>query len=115
VRHILAALLAIASPIVATAHSVNLTWTASTDTGVAYNVYRATGTCPTGAPTGAILLNTSPIGAGALTYTDATVTPGQWCYYATSTLNGMESIPSNLVTARVLPAPPTGVTVTSIQ
>jgi hypothetical protein len=88
----------------ATSRAVLLTWTASTDAGAAYNIYRLTGLCPTSGTTGFTNIGTA---ITATTYTDTTVGVGPYCYYATATLNGEESTPSNLVSANVLPAPPT--------
>ena len=89
----------------ATVHSVVLTWLASADAGVAYNVYRLAGTCPSSGTAGFTLLASA---VTALTYTDTTVTVGSsFCYYATATLNGLESVPSNLAPAVIIPAPPT--------
>jgi hypothetical protein len=94
------------------AHSVTLTWTASTDSGVAYNVYRGSGICPTSGTTG--LTKLGSVAVGTLTYTDSTVTPGAYCYYVTATLAGAESKPSNLVGPSILPGTVT-VTVTVAQ
>lgn len=106
--------------LIASGHSTTLTWTASVDipgaipAGSGYNVYRASGTCPaSGAPTGAIKLNSTVV--AALTYIDSTITPGQWCYYATTLLNGVESVPSNSVQGATPVAPPTNVTIPNQQ
>ena len=95
----------------AQSHSVSLTWTASTDSGVSYNVYRLSGACPTSGTAGFSKITTATITATA--YTDTTATPGDYCYYATSVLNGAESIPSNMASAVILPAPPTSLSVTA--
>lgn len=116
----LAVLLLLAVSPAFAAHSVKLTWVASTDAqpGLTYNLYKAAGTigagnsvsCPaTGTPamTGWSSVTTG-IQNGTLTYTDTTVTVGSAdCYYATSTLNGLESVPSNTASAVILPAAPT--------
>jgi hypothetical protein len=73
-------------------HSVSLSWTASTDSGVSYNLYRLAGACPTSGTTGFVKINASPI--SGLTYSDTRIGPGDYCYYATATLNGAESVPS---------------------
>jgi len=79
-------------------HSVNLTWTASSDaaenSSLAYNIYRAS-TC--GGPFAK--LNASPLAATA--YLDAAVLPGSYCYQVTSVLNGAESAPSNQAAALI--------------
>jgi hypothetical protein len=85
-------------------HSVALKWTASTDAGVAYSIYRLAGTCPsTSTLTG---FSKIAIGLTTTSYSDA-VTAGAFCYTATATLNGAESIPSNSASVTVAPAAPT--------
>lgn len=93
----------------AQAHSISLSWTASTDAGATYNVYRLAGACPATGTAGFTKLTAAPVTGTA--YSDGTVTPGTYCYYATSELSGAESIPSNLVSVVILPAPPTSLTV----
>ena len=103
-------------------HSVVLTWSASTDPGAAYNVYRAAGTigggnsvtCPAAPviplPVGSAWTQITT-GVTATTYTDTAVSAGSaYCYAATSTLSGLESGPSNVASALVFPAPPSGLT-----
>jgi len=95
----------------ASTHSVTLSWTASVDAGVAYNVYRSPATagtpvsCPTAPGSAWVQVAT---GVTVLTYTDTAGTNAgsAWCYYATSTLGGLESIPSNLASAVILPGAP---------
>jgi Abnormal spindle-like microcephaly-assoc'd, ASPM-SPD-2-Hydin len=72
------------------AHSVSLSWVASTSTVVGYNIYRGS---VSGGPY--TVLNSAP-NAG-LTYTDTTVTAGQTYYYVVTAVNssGMESVQSN--------------------
>ena len=90
-------------------HSVSLSWTASSDAAanptLGYNVYRLAGACPASGTAGFTKINTSQVTTP--TFSDATVAIGQNCYYVTSTLNGAESSPSNLVSAVVLPGAPT--------
>jgi hypothetical protein len=93
----------------AQAHSVSLAWTASTDTGVSYNIYRLSGACPSSGTSGFAKITGAPV--TATTYTDNQLLPGTYCYYATSVLNGSESIPSNLAPAVVLPAAPTALSI----
>jgi hypothetical protein len=93
----------------AQAHSVSLTWTASTDAGVSYNVYRLSGACPASGASGFTKITGTPVSTTA--YTDATLAPGSYCYYATAVLNGAESVPSNLASAVILPAAPTALKV----
>jgi hypothetical protein len=94
----------------AQAHSVSLSWTASTDSGVSYNVYRLSAACPATGTAGFTKITATTV--IATTYTDGTVAPGTYCYYATSVLNGSESVPSNLASAVILPAAPTALSVT---
>jgi hypothetical protein len=104
----------------ATSHSVTLFWVASTDAALnptlGYQLYRLNGACPAVAPTsvataaGFVLISgATPL--TALTYTDlgfpvAPLPPGAYCYFVVSTLNGAQSVPSNLEPAVVLPASP---------
>lgn len=89
-------------------HSVTLTWTdTSNPAGTTYSVYRATGVC-SGAPTFSKLLT----GVTAKTYTDATVTPGNYCYQVTAVFAGIESAPSPTALAPVPSWPPTQLAVT---
>jgi hypothetical protein len=95
--------LLLATPMFA-AHSVALTWT-DADTGVTFNVYRATAACSTN-PSFTVQ-NTAPI--TTLSYTDSTVGVGKFCYYVTAVdpSSGLESLPSNTADAKVLPHSPT--------
>jgi hypothetical protein len=104
------------------AHSVALTWTASTDAAanptLTYNVYRLNGACPATAPTsvsgsGFTKLNTAAI--TTTTFSDSGIAPGTYCYFSTAFLNATESIPSNTAQALVAPAAPTSLGVTSIK
>ena len=75
-------------------------------------LYRASGSCPTtGLPTGATVLSSKISVAGTGTYTDQTVTPGNYCFYATVTLGGQTSGSSNTFQGTVTLALPT-ITVT---
>jgi hypothetical protein len=77
-------------------HSVDLSWTASTSPGVAYNVYRGT---VSGGPY--VKLNSSTV--PGTSYTDTTVTSGQTYFYVVTAVdpNNNESIYSNQVSATV--------------
>ena len=94
----------------ARAHAVSLTWTASIDGGVGYNVYRFSGACPAAGTIGFSKITATPL--TATTYTDSAVAPGTYCYYATAVLNGAESVPSNLASAVILPAAPAALSTT---
>lgn len=103
-------LLLLGSPVKAQAHSAILSWTASPDAGVGYNIYRLGSSCPVTAPTtagtgGFVKLNTTA--NSTLTFTDSTVALGAACYYVTATLNGAESVPSNTASAVLVPGSPT--------
>lgn len=103
-------LLLVASTCLAqTAHSVTLTWTDTQNPtmGTTYSVYRATGLC-SGTPTFSKLATAIT----TKTYQDTTVTPGNYCYQATATVNGVESGPSNSAPAAVPAFAPTGLTLT---
>ena len=89
------------------AHTVVLSWTASTDGIEGYNIYR--GTSPSAENT---LLNLSPI--IGTTFTDTTPTDGEFFYVVRSVKGGIESVNSNESIARILPAPPTALTIVSI-
>ena len=94
-------------------HSATLTWTLSTDSGSGYNAYRLAGACPSSATTGqGTKLTSTPLAAGTVTFTDANLAVGTYCYYVTAVLNGAESVPSNLAPAVVLPQSPSALSVT---
>jgi hypothetical protein len=114
-------LLLIAAPLRA-AHTVALGWTASTDAGVAYNVYRAPGTIGTGNLVACPVKSTPVVtpwvqiasGLTGLMYTDSTVSVGNaYCYYATATLGSLESNPSNTSSAAILPRGPSALVATA--
>lgn len=102
-------ILAFAAALVAqTGRTVSLSWTASTTTGVTYNIYRGPGSCSPTPPNGT-KINAAPI--STLTYDDTTMPAvGVYCYYATAVANSLESPPSNRVEATILPKPPSGMT-----
>jgi hypothetical protein len=82
------------------AHSVSLSWVASTSTTVVgYNIYRGS---VSGGPY--TVLNSTP--NASLTYTDMTVTAGQTYYYVVTAVDGSgnESVVSNQV-AVTIPTP----------
>lgn len=104
-------LLILASTAVARAqstHTVTASWTdGKNPTGVTYTVYRATGLC-SGTPTFAKLAT----GVSVLTYVDSTVTPGNYCYEVTATVNGVESAPSNTALGTVPAFSPSALSLT---
>lgn len=102
-------LVLLCAPVYAQAHAVSLTWTASTDGGVSYNIYRLSGACPSSGTSGFSKITGTPVSGTA--YTDSNVAAGTYCYYATSVLNGAESAPSNLASAVILPAAPTALSI----
>lgn len=99
-------------------HSVALSWTqpAGTPAAVSWNIYRATGACATGLVMAKI--NTAPLTTTSFTDSSAALTPnGAFCYQATSvSASGIESAPSNEVTATIPgpPAAPTGLVITGV-
>jgi hypothetical protein len=109
IRKLILAVLLFALPLAAqTTHKVTLAWVDGLNpAGVTYTVYRATGLC-SGTPT----FSTLATGVTVLTYTDATVTPGNYCYQVTATVNGVQSAPSNSVLAPVPAFAPTALTFT---
>jgi hypothetical protein len=96
-------------------HSASLTWTASPDATVnptiGYNVYRLAGACPATGTTGFTKLNATPLTNTA--FSDTNVGLGNFCYYVTATLNGVESVPSNTAPAVILPGSPTLLKITA--
>lgn len=100
-------------------HSAVLTWALSTDdvaaactstAGCLQNVYRASGACS--ATSSFTLLTTAALGPTVTTYTDATITPGVWCYGVTFEINGLESA-KDTTTVSLQPAPPSGIAATA--
>jgi hypothetical protein len=77
-------------------HSVSLTWTASTSTGItAYDVYRST-------TSGGSYLKLGSTTAAVLTYTDSTVAQGATYFYVVTAVAGaQESVYSNQVSASI--------------
>jgi hypothetical protein len=78
------------------AHSVVLTWTASTSAVVGYNVYRST---TSGGPY--TLITGSPV--GGITFTDTSVQAGVTYFYVVTAVdgNGVESVNSNEASATI--------------
>jgi len=91
-----------------TTHTATLTWNDTTNpSGTTYNIYRASGLC-SGNPSYTKIATSIT----AKTYVDSTVTPGNYCYYATATFGGVESGPSNTALAPIPSFAPTNLTVT---
>jgi fibronectin type 3 domain-containing protein len=93
----------------ATSHSITLTWTASTTTGVTYTVYRATAAAGPFTPIAT--------GVSAVTFIDTTAVDGTQYFYEVDsvTSGGTSSGPSNEANATepVNPNPPTGLVAVS--
>lgn len=87
---------------------VDLNWTASTSSGVTYNVYRSSGECSQSSPP-ATKLNSAPI--SGLMFSDTTMGLGTWCYGVKAFGGDRESLFSNLVKADVAPLPPSNLTI----
>lgn len=109
-------LFAVAMPILASAHSVTLSFTKSTDdigaAGSGYTTWRMTGSCPASVTTtaGFTALNATVFTTNS--YVDAGIAPGAYCYIVTFKTSSATSVPSNTSAAAILPVPPTTVTVT---
>ena len=88
-------------------HDVVLSWTASVDVVDGYNIYRGTAA-------GQETTKVNTIVIVGTTFTDNTVTTGDFFYVARSVKAGIESVNSNEVSAVILPAPPTALVVTTI-
>lgn len=116
-RAVLVAVLGLTLPALASAHSVGLTFTKSTDdTGAAgqgYIAWRLSGTCPANVTTTAGFTSLNATLFTGNTFTDSTVVPGNYCYIVTFTAASAQSVPSNTAGALILPAAPTNVTVGS--
>lgn len=91
-------------------HTVELSWTASTDAVQGYNVYDAVNAPGTEA---APSLNGNSLITGT-SYTATVPGPGVYEFVVTSVENGAESVHSNEVSATVLPFPPTNVVLGTI-
>jgi hypothetical protein len=91
----------------AVTHSAKLTWVDSLNpSGTTYSIYRAPGLC-SGSPVFAKIAT----GVAVLTYTDTSVTPGNYCYQVTAVAGGVESAPSSSVLAPIPSFAPTGLQV----
>lgn len=93
------------------AHTVTISWTASTDAVQGYNVYEAVNAPGTEK---APALNGSTLIVGT-TFVAPVPGPGVYEFVVTSVENGAESIHSNEAAATVLPFPPTAVNITAIN
>ena len=82
------------------AHSVVLSWTASTDTVDGYNVYR-------GLVSGQETLKLNSAVVVGTSFTDTTANVGESFYVVRSSVGGVESINSNEASVSVQPAAPT--------
>lgn len=109
-RRLIASVALFLFAVTASAHTVSLSYVNSPDTPNT-NVYRLTGSCPAGT-TGFIKLTSSPVVTS--NYIDSTVVAGNYCYFVTAVLNGVESAPSNTAQATVPVAPPSGLSITSV-
>lgn len=91
-----------------TTRTVTLTWADTVNpAGTTYSIYRAPGLC-SGTPTFAKIAT----GLTQKTYADTAVAPGNYCYTATATLNGIESPQSASAGAVVTPFAPNGLSIT---
>jgi hypothetical protein len=86
-----------------TTHKAVLTWVDMLNpTGTTYTILRSPGLC-SGTPSFVILAS----GVTTLTYTDTTVTPGNYCYQVEASAGGVLSAPSNAALAPVPAFAPT--------
>lgn len=101
------AAVSVALPAAAQSHAITLGWTDTANTNVqAYNLYRASGTCPanpplSSPPAGFTLVLSVGAAVGTTTHTaiDSTVAPGNtYCYVVTAVVAAVESAPSNMAT-----------------
>jgi len=71
------------------AHRADLTWGDTTNpAGTTYSVYRATGLC-----SGSPVFSKIASAVTTKTYSDTSVTPGNYCFQVTATANGMDGLP----------------------
>lgn len=91
------------------AHQAILNWTAPADVGAttAYNVYRVNAPCPASGIGTLIWTKLTAAPITPLTYTDATITIGAWCYYVTQVQLSFESGPSPTFGGSASPFPVT--------
>jgi len=90
------------------AHGIALTWLDATNPpGTTYSVWRSNGLC-SGTPVFAKIAT----GVTVKTYLDTPLAPGNYCYTATATFNGMESAQAVSVVQAILPDAPTGLVAT---
>ena len=88
--------------------TVTLTWVDTVNPATTtYSVYRATGLC-SGVPSFSIIAT----GLTVKTFQDSAVPPGNYCYTATATMNGIESAQAAPVGTAVTPFAPTGLSIT---
>jgi hypothetical protein len=107
-RLIALGMMIVGSLVAQTTHSATLNWVDDKNPqGTTYSVYRATGLC-----SGSPVFSKIATAVAGKTYTDATVTPGNYCYQVTATFQGMESAPSNSAAAAVPSFAPSGLVVT---
>lgn len=90
---------------VPTGHSAVFTWVAPADVVAtsSYDLFRTNAVCPV---TGLGTLTFTKVNTAAitgLTYTDATITVGNWCYYMQQNQNGATSVPSNTTGGQARP------------
>lgn len=103
----LALLLALDTNVAAaqTAHQAVITWAAATDAVASstYNVSRASGACPATGLGSLVFAKINAAPVAALTFTDAGLSVGTYCYFVSQVQSGAESIPSNTAGGVVRP------------
>jgi hypothetical protein len=102
---------------IAQAHTVKCAWGASPDAknnpSLTYTVSRAPGMC---SPTSVFVVLKSGIPSTTLTYSDAAVPLGSYCYTVSATVNGVSSgtaaNPNPVASATISPATPGAIVLT---
>lgn len=91
-------------------HTVNLSWSPSTDSAAQYNVYMSVNA--PGTETAPALNGSTPI--TGTTYAATVPSPGIYDFIVKAVENGAESVASNEVQAVVVPFPASSLVITSI-
>lgn len=95
IRILLLLVICCVAVVATTYHRVNLSWQDTENpVGTTYNVYKAYGLCQANYP-----FSIEATGVGTLTYSEIVTNTYNHCYYVTAVVNGVESAPSNTVSA----------------
>lgn len=100
----------------ASAHSATLGFTKSADdtgaVGQGYSTWRMPSACPASVTSTSGFTKLNPTLFTSNSYVDPNLAPGVYCYVVTFTTSSATSGPSGSAAATILPAAPTGVTIT---